>query len=277
MEETIYYDVDKCKYFVQRDTKRYLSSVSDVLNRYVFHFTDDHLRKAAEKKARATKKSVDEVLDYWSTLHQEGIDKGNEIHRELTGTITDVKTPGTGINEYKYVNPYTLPDGEYSELRVFSSKYLISARIDKVKFYTQGNIRYADITDYKTGMFYDYKVNDYGDPYRMKQFMRAIPDSPVGKAIVQLNCYTYLLQLHGFTVQNINVMHARDIMESPQSKLLRLVNEGVFQGGTTFDIYQCPYIPKETYLLFSNNRNLFYDAHETENASHGQFAEIWSR
>lgn len=277
MDETIYYDKARCKYFVKRDTNRYLSSVTDIIGRYIFHFTEEHLQKAAEKRAKLLKKTAAEVREMWAELHTASVDKGNEFHNGISDTFTLNNEPGTGVVEYTYKNPYLLPDGTYNELRIFSTKFLVAARMDRVKLYTIGSTRYADIIDYKTGLLYDSKYNDYGDPYRMKYFMRTLPDSPVGKAIAQINCYAYLLQLHGFKVNCMNIYHSRDILESPASQLLKLTSQGEMDGPNVFDIYECPYLSKETYLLFSNNRNDNYECQETKDAQNSEFAEIWSR
>lgn len=281
MQETIYYDNEGKKYFVVRDGKRkYLSSVTEIINRFCFQFTPEMLEKAAEKKARATKKTKDEILLGWQTYHREQADKGNEFHISLEERTTQdfkgAKLASTTSWEFQYTNPYTLSDGIHREVRVFSTKYLVSARIDELEIVTRNGEKEVHIKDYKTGAMYDYKTNDYGDPYRMYQFLRKLPDSPVGKAIVQLSCYGYLLAMHGFKIGTLGISHQRSLLEKPSSQMLKLVAEGLTSkdGINVLDHYHAPYKVKEAFLLFSNNRaNHSYESIKREEP---KFADVWS-
>lgn len=279
MQETIYYDNEGKKYFVVRDGKRkYLSSVTEIINRFCFQFTPELLDKAAEKKARATKKTKEAVLLEWSTYHQKQVDKGNDFHDSLEDKVKYGAKLSTATTwAFDYTNPYSLPDGTHREVRVFSIKYLVSARIDELLIVTRNGEREVHIKDYKTGALYDYKSNDYGDPYRMTKFMRKLPDSPVGKAIAQLSCYGYLLAMHGFKVATLSVQHQRDLLEEPKSQMLKLVADGLvsLDGITVQDCYHAPYKIKEAFLLFSNNRaNHSYES--IKGQEEHKFANVWS-
>lgn len=271
---TVYYSTKEAKYFIYEEKKQvFFSSVTDMVNRHCFVMTEEILLKAAAKKARGTKKSVEDVLAAWKEEYEEAVDKGNAKHSELSGTIEDIRTPGNEIIEYTYKPLTELPDGEYKELRLFSSLYRVAARVDFARIRTENGIRYMDITEYKTGKMRDVRVaEETEDPYRMYGFMKSLPDSEVGKVIAQVSCYSYLAQLNGFTPGEMLLHHYIKTPDTPVSEILRY-RETVI-GGDSKHIYDVPFAGRETFMLFNENRFNHYEPKKVSQEVK-QFTKIW--
>ena len=100
------------------------------------------------------------------------------------------------------VNPKDLPDGVYSEMILWNTRYRVAGAADIVYIETIDGVRYIDIDDYKTNKkieetsFLDRRYNRY----KMMQVpLSNIMDCNKCHYELQLSTYAYYLECFGFT------------------------------------------------------------------------------
>ena len=254
---TVYYDTERKKYFLKtRHGDRYLASVSELVSRYCFKMTDEIRDKAAEKHAKKRKMTKEAILEEWKRNYEDKTDYGNELHNDMAGTpnLTPVNKPTNKIIEYHYTQISDLPVGDYSEIRIFCPKFYVSIRIDRLIITTDGNgKRYARIIDYKTGALIMEKKNDSGMVYRMKPPIQMFPDSPGGKAAVQVQLYRQILLAHGFDNVRAELWHEASVPSETPS-FMEYTNTEILNG-RTFQVYTVEHNAKAMFFVLNEHKH----------------------
>lgn len=155
------------------------------------------------------------VQYFWKLEGDRANKEGSDFHnsQEELEIIEKGAIPDTVTD--KIINLFELPDGIYTELMIWNDKYLICGKSDKVIIdSTVNGIRYIDIEDYKTNkelkINYNYLHYTTGEPVINEYMVSPIShlvNCNWNHYILQLSLYAYMLELKGFTVRNLTLLH----------------------------------------------------------------------
>jgi hypothetical protein len=123
-------------------------------------------------------------------------------------------------------NLYTLPDGFYPELLVFSLHYcdkpiMLCGQSDKVFIGTDEKGRYVDIGDYKSNSKiknFAFKNEDTGRPTTFKHPISHLHSHHVNKYGLQVSLYGWMLEQHGYRVRHTGFTHINELIRTPYMK-----------------------------------------------------------
>lgn len=151
----------------------------------------------------------EDILKEWAEENKSSIEKGNRTHKIKEGEVEEevsVSQPLTSSKnpELEFMLPSELPDGVYTERRVWSNDYMVCGTIDKLIIETVGTIRYADVHDYKSNK--ELKRESFKHK-KMKAPFNDLDDCNFNHYQVQLNTYQWLLKSWGFVPRNTTIEH----------------------------------------------------------------------
>jgi hypothetical protein len=123
-------------------------------------------------------------------------------------------------------NLYTLPDGFYPELLVFTLHHkgnpiMLCGQADKVFIGTDERGRFVDIDDYKTNnkiKRFAFKNEDTGRPTTFKDPISHLHSHHINKYGLQVSLYGWMLEQHGFRVRNTGFTHINELIRVPYMK-----------------------------------------------------------
>jgi hypothetical protein len=143
------------------------------------------------------------VRDLWSESALNAQIKGKSYHfRHEIETIHNNTTLDRDYNDNIFHLWKDLNNGYYPELRIWNDQYKIAGMIDKV-YIEKPNIW---ITDYKTNKN---EITKGEDKYRMLHPLEYLNDASYYHYETQLNIYGYLLELVGYKVKGLQIIHKR--------------------------------------------------------------------
>lgn len=187
--------------------------------------------------------NIDTVKYFWEIEKNRACKEGSDFHnsQEELDIIENGAIPNSVTDSV--VNLFDLPDGTYTELMIWNDDKLICGKSDKVIIEsTLNGIRYIDIEDYKTNkelkVNYNYLHYTTGNPV-INEYMK----SPISHLVncnwvhynLQLSLYAYMLELKGFTVRNLTLLHTtkykkEDLKAYPVSymkkEIINMLNNG---------------------------------------------------
>jgi ATP-dependent exoDNAse (exonuclease V) beta subunit len=214
--------------YTHKITGEIYSSVTSIISKYKNKFksieisekfvkdhselnNDKELREYLNKLLLLNKKVEDvvrpltpeTVRNLWSESSINAQIKGKSYHfKNEIETIHNKTNLTREYNDSIFDLQKDLKDGYYPELILWSDKYKIAGMIDKV--YIEGNKVW--ITDYKTNKN---EITKGDDKYKMLYPLDYLNDSSYYHYECQLNIYGYLLELLGYKVQNLQIIHKR--------------------------------------------------------------------
>lgn len=156
--------------------------------------------------------ALSEILNQWKNKNAESIEYGNRVHQTKENLVQEKVAYSQVLSNKNHKTiietllPSEYPDGVYTEMRIWSNKYMICGTSDKVKIETIGNIRFVDIHDYKSNEKLD--MTAYKGK-KMKSPFTYFEDCKFGHYQLQLNIYGWLLTQWGFVVRDMTIEHTR--------------------------------------------------------------------
>lgn len=161
--------------------------------------------KIAAKYAKKNKKTVKEVLEEWTKLGDEAVQKGTAYHKmketELLGKESCIIEDDEHLvhkndweeNGIKIRKSLKLEPGVYPELIVWSDRYTIAGQADYVEITKSNKI---NIKDYKTSKEIKTKAYEKWDGTRemMKFPVNNLEDCNFSHYSLQINLYAFLIR-----------------------------------------------------------------------------------
>ena len=180
---------------------------------------------------------VEEKLNEWADINKKACDLGTEVHDTLEGI--DIANKSSTINGntsalISHPNYTHLDDGSYTELRLYFDKYRLAGTADKVRIYTEKNVRYFDIEDYKTNQ----KIT-FENPFQKLLYpLDHLEDTKFNIYALQMSIYSYMLeQQFSLKYKHSNIIHFQNYD----------TNNGI--------VYPTPYLKKEVIALLKHYKD----------------------
>lgn len=212
--------------------RRYLSA-TQVIEYFSHQFDTD---QRAEEHAYRHGMTKEHWIEDWDNTRDQALERGNRIHNlreeivRARGMDVAFGIPMVvrNINLYPEGQLTNLPDGIYPELKVWSHKWGVAGRSDKVVFKTVDaksqvtdwsgwspsilndyNIRTASIQDYKSNRFIRTRgwLNKDGSRQMMKYPLEHLEDCAMVHYELQLSEYQVMLEEHGYSVGFREIIH----------------------------------------------------------------------
>ena len=209
--------------YLNEKNQRYLS-VTQLLDKYKNKF---NAREQAEKSSKGfnpkySGRSVEDIMAEWEKAGSDARISGTSFHKKKEDNHIKSALSYSENKPAKFVpNPamiipeenlsvmtdyQELPDGSYSELILWSHRWLLAGIADKVII--DGD--YFDIEDYKTNK--EIKTTSYysrGEGYKMLQFpLNHIMDCSFYHYELQLSLYAYMFgELSGKKARKLTLLH----------------------------------------------------------------------
>lgn len=179
----------------------------------------------ASAYAKKNGNTVEYWLEKWRINNLEACERGSAFHKikeDLDNAEKIQIFKGTEIivrgNSHLQVSELKdLPDGVYTELRLWNAFVFVAGHADKVIIYTIAGVRYCWIIDYKTNK--EIKVDyNYIDKHTGAKITNEYLLAPLNTFVncnhsiyqLQLNIYAWLLEQAGFVLAGGEIIHVKE-------------------------------------------------------------------
>lgn len=188
---------------IYRVGNKILPSVSSFISKFYEKFDSIGI---SEKKTK-TKEEAKKLRNKWKEINQKSVVRGNYIHDFLEHYILNSELPtcpilraaAIEVNKLKNELGYTTVA---NELRMYNRKIWYAGTADKIMLNSKKEVV---IVDYKTNK--DLFKNFRGK--MMKYPFHYLKDCPYSHYIIQQNMYKLMLELAGFNVVEMRIIHFR--------------------------------------------------------------------
>lgn len=195
----ITFDEPQHKYFDKSGKE--LISVGSLIQKYCQPFdpTGSIIKKCAEKRNI----SVEELRAEWEKTKNDACIRGTSLHSQMehyviTGQILD--QPNKDIVEQ--FAKFEFKGQLFSEQIVYSLKDGVAGTVDLIDLY---NNNQTQLWDFKTNKI----LNKFAFGKKMYYPLNHLDDSIFNHYQLQLNLYAYLLEQHGYWVNNMNIFYIK--------------------------------------------------------------------
>lgn len=196
------------------DTERYISA-TQVIDLFKNEF---NVEEQAEKFADKHGADAETWKERWDGIRKKSLVRGNRIHseeEEMTlsrgmevhqGKVLPVPNPALYPEKTPLIQ---MPDGIYTEQLLFSHKYKLAGRCDKLILTSSSGYRTADVDDHKSNRII--KVRGYLYPDGTRQMMKYpiehLEDCSMVHYQLQLSLYQLMLEEMGFRPGTRRIKH----------------------------------------------------------------------
>jgi hypothetical protein len=182
----------------------------------LFSSNFDPMVMASYKVLNGEGPSIHYWMNLWKRKGTTASLRGNHFHaaREADGKQIDNEIPTETGSIIRCMDYTTLPDGLYTECVVWSQRFMLVGRIDRLYIRTTHRGRYAFIEDWKTNA----AIAKEGFRNKTMAYpLHQIPDSKWGHYTIQQNLYMFCLIEMGFQFGDITLLHVPDSHLNPNS------------------------------------------------------------
>lgn len=178
-----------------------LTSVSKVLSCYSTPF--DHDGKIVARKAAEGGITVSEQKAIWEKKGLDSRIKGTAFHADVESYLKTKRIPDTPNKKLvKQFSKIKFKGTLYSEVKLFSLEFGIGGTTDIIEVFKDNSI---SLFDMKTSQAK--KITRYSFGRKMLYPLNHLWDSPLDKFDLQLSCYGYMLEMAGWWVRDLTVIH----------------------------------------------------------------------
>lgn len=150
-----------------------------------------------------------DILLEWEEKSNKAKTEGTAEHkRREDETNGQLICKETGLKVITFNRDFhALENGVYTELVVWNEEYVVAGQADKVII----EDRFVDVDDYKTSNVIEYEsFKHYINGHRMMKYpIDNIMDCNFYHYALQLSVYGYFIELKGFTIRRLRILHTK--------------------------------------------------------------------